>query len=219
MRKKDSTKEMRSKDRENAINYVRSWAAGETEKYKEPVRAGTPKGDPIGLSSKKYHAALMLTLYPNSLKLKDIAEAEDISHGMIRLWRTEKNFMEAVGNARKGLSDLIIANLKSTPTAKAFFKYLRHLNQNVNAPVLNFLTEQMKKGMGHILALEAMEAFLVDDEKSKKDWGKIPIIKEAISMELDRISSPNAMETYGGEQQLRYAVETLKQFIFQRLGI
>ena len=44
--------------------------------YREPKRKGTPKGDPIGLSKKKYLAALMMLL---DLPLKSIAGFAGIS--------------------------------------------------------------------------------------------------------------------------------------------
>ena len=61
--------------------------------YVEPTRTGTPRGEPIGLSGEKYAATLMaLTSYEG----KKTAKALRISHGLLRKWRTERVFKEAV---------------------------------------------------------------------------------------------------------------------------
>jgi hypothetical protein len=62
--------------------------------YEEPQRKGTPKGDPIGFSKKKYLASLlMLTNY----KRKDIAKQYlGISYGLLRKWGTEYQFKETI---------------------------------------------------------------------------------------------------------------------------
>lgn len=63
--------------------------------YKEPQRKGTPKGDPIGFSKKKYFVSLiMLTNH----KQKDIAKMAQVSFGLLRKWRTEKQFKEMILN-------------------------------------------------------------------------------------------------------------------------
>lgn len=57
--------------------------------YVEPERAGTPKGEPIGMSRKKYHAALLgLT----SVDLRKQAKQIGVSYGVLRKWRTEEAF-------------------------------------------------------------------------------------------------------------------------------
>ena len=58
--------------------------------YFEPQRKGTPKGEQIGLSDKKYCAVLNL-LYNH--KLKDIASWSNISYGVLRKWKTEAPFL------------------------------------------------------------------------------------------------------------------------------
>lgn len=53
----------------------------------EPERSKTPKGDPIGFSYKKYLASLyMMTDMPHV----DIARELKIKHGVLRVWRTER---------------------------------------------------------------------------------------------------------------------------------
>ncbi len=74
-----------------AVAFVLHWASEKIKTYREPTRAGTRKGDPIGLSKKKYHAALLMPLYP-TLKLKGISDFAHTSDGVLRVWRTDKAY-------------------------------------------------------------------------------------------------------------------------------
>ena len=111
MQKKDTIQELRSKEREQAINFAKSWINSEMNKYSEPVRAGTPKGDPIGLSRVKYNAALLHVVYP-TFKIKEIAEIVGASDNVLRVWRTEKIFKEAIDRACKDLGELIARSIE-----------------------------------------------------------------------------------------------------------
>lgn len=62
--------------------------------YREPERAGTPKGHPIGLSLRKRKAAFLMILHP-SLSLKEIAKVAGVAEGVLRLWRMEQDFEKA----------------------------------------------------------------------------------------------------------------------------
>jgi hypothetical protein len=62
--------------------------------YVEPERAGTPKGQPVGLSRKKFHAALLgLT----NLDLRKQAKHCRTPYGVLRKWRTEDAFYDCIG--------------------------------------------------------------------------------------------------------------------------
>ena len=61
--------------------------------YVEPQRAGTAKGEPVGLSKTKYYAALLAGL--TSLDLKRIAREVRVSYLLVRKWRTEEPFSNA----------------------------------------------------------------------------------------------------------------------------
>lgn len=65
----------------------------ETSQYIEPMREGTAKGDPIGLSAIKYKSTL---LFLTNLKGKEIAEAVGVSYGLLRVWRTEDLYLSAI---------------------------------------------------------------------------------------------------------------------------
>jgi hypothetical protein len=63
------------------------------QRYIEPQRRGTPRGDSIGFSSAKYRAAL-LTM--TRLSLRDAARAAGVSYGVLAKWKTEDDFMKVV---------------------------------------------------------------------------------------------------------------------------
>lgn len=61
--------------------------------YKEPERKGTPKGQPIGFSLKKHDAALLSL---KKIPLKQQSEMLNMSHGLLRKWRTEGPFRKKI---------------------------------------------------------------------------------------------------------------------------
>lgn len=67
--------------------------ASKLQEYVEPERAGTPKGESIGLSRKKYHGALLSL---TSLSLRKQAKQIGVSYGVLRKWRTEDAFNRCI---------------------------------------------------------------------------------------------------------------------------
>jgi hypothetical protein len=61
--------------------------------YLEPTRAGTPKGEAIGLSRKKFRAALLSL---TSVDLLTQAKLIGVSYGVLRKWRTEEALLKEV---------------------------------------------------------------------------------------------------------------------------
>jgi len=57
--------------------------------YIEPQRKGTPKGEPIGISIKKYLAMLYSI---SDLSQKEIADKLRINHSLMRNWSSEEEF-------------------------------------------------------------------------------------------------------------------------------
>jgi hypothetical protein len=70
----------------------------ETMAYIEPHRQGTARGDKIGFSKKKFQAALMCM---STLKLKTISEIIGVNYGVLRKWRTEREFKQVVESCLK----------------------------------------------------------------------------------------------------------------------
>ncbi len=81
--------------------------------YKEPSRQGTPKGDPVGFMRPKYAAALWC-LY--DVPLKVVAEKAGVSEGLIRKWRTERNFKDAIFAAAQGFVPILAEHIKKSKT-------------------------------------------------------------------------------------------------------
>lgn len=77
-----------------AVSFIGSWAQDILDNYQEPIREGTSKGDPIGFSRKKMHAACLMVLFPSCYSLKDIAKATDVPLGTIKIWRIQEDFKD-----------------------------------------------------------------------------------------------------------------------------
>src|SRR5262245_54957759 len=73
--------------------YLEGFIAGKLATYIEPQRAGTPKGKLVGFSRAKYHASLLSLA---DLKGKDHARLAEVSHGTLRPWRQEREFIATV---------------------------------------------------------------------------------------------------------------------------
>lgn len=80
-------------DKKKAKTLLFEFIEEKYKKYSEPTREGTPRGETIGFSRKKYFATLLM-MY--NLKLKDIAKEAEVSYGLIRKWTTEKAFKDMV---------------------------------------------------------------------------------------------------------------------------
>jgi hypothetical protein len=61
------------------------------KEYVPPLRQGTPKGEKIGYSLQKYSALFHLM---RNWPLKEVARAAGVSYGVLRKWKTEKEFMK-----------------------------------------------------------------------------------------------------------------------------
>jgi hypothetical protein len=78
-----------------------AWAAPRLAKHQDPERVGTPRGEPIGLSRKKYHAVQTQVLHSKLFSLADLAKESEVSPVQIRVWRTEAEFRKAVEEATR----------------------------------------------------------------------------------------------------------------------
>jgi hypothetical protein len=87
------------------ITLLEYFIKDQLEQYEEPTRMGTPRGELIGLSKVKYHACLLTSL--TNRKQEEIANELNISHSLLRKWRTERMFKAVSGdNIRRFGSDL-----------------------------------------------------------------------------------------------------------------
>jgi hypothetical protein len=68
------------------------------QEYVEPTRAGTPKGQPVGLSRKKFHAAILCL---TNVDLRKQAQIIRVSYGVLRKWRSEDALYDVVFQLEK----------------------------------------------------------------------------------------------------------------------
>jgi hypothetical protein len=81
----------RGRIKKNLLALFNKWAAPQLQNYAEPERVGVPRGEPVGFSAKKFHAALGQVLKP-AFTLAEIADIVGVSSGQVRVWRTEAPF-------------------------------------------------------------------------------------------------------------------------------
>jgi hypothetical protein len=77
--------------------------------YNEPTRAGTPKGEKIGFSRDKYFACILCGI--TNFNMQKIAELSHTTNGVIRKWRTEKDFKAACDQHCSDFADEIIKRI------------------------------------------------------------------------------------------------------------
>ena len=85
-----------------------SFMKEKAKNYTEPTRRGTPRGEAIGLSSKKYLATLYM-LTPSALEL--LGQALGISYGLLRKWRTELLFKNQIEENAREFAAIFIDHL------------------------------------------------------------------------------------------------------------
>lgn len=83
--------------------------------YSEPLRAGTPRGEKIGFSIQKYLASLFvgLTNIPLKKLAEDLNRKYGLSYGLLRKWRTEEDFKDAVQTQAEEFADFLIKRIRS----------------------------------------------------------------------------------------------------------
>jgi hypothetical protein len=75
-------------------NLLRNFIRDRMHAYQEPTREGTARGEAVGFSRGKYHAALLSAL--TGLSQKSIADDLGISYGVVRKWHVESDFKDAM---------------------------------------------------------------------------------------------------------------------------
>jgi hypothetical protein len=79
--------------KEILLKVFEAWVTPRLAAYQEPTREGTPRGSSIGFSKTKYYAANLMMLHELvKAPLAELAIKADVSHELIRKWRTEKKF-------------------------------------------------------------------------------------------------------------------------------
>jgi hypothetical protein len=117
----------------------------------EPERVGVPRGEPIGLSKKKFYAAQAQVLHFKSglFTLADLAELSGVSPVQMRVWRTEKEFKKAAEEATRNFIEYLSEEaLKSWHDEKKFHILLHCLAMQKHG--IEPLFNKWNKEAGHI---------------------------------------------------------------------
>lgn len=244
--KKDKTKEYFRAKRDEAIQDTKGWIEIELNNYQEPTRTGTAKGEQIGLSRKKFEAALWMVLFPQVFRLKDIAERIGVSDGVLRVWRTQDDFKKATEDASHRLGSGFARFIENASdhlgdgtkplfpelepykdnlavVIRKYFSRLPFLPAAVYMPVIKTLKKGMDSG-GYVyplLFLDLQEEFTWDDQSLKEFERKpavIEISKLMIGTCLDLLSDPEAWKNMKVED-LKETAEGMKRYIFDKLDV
>ncbi len=89
---------------------LRRFLEDSIEEHEPPVRAGTPKGSPIGMSSPKYLAVLLCGI--TGMKGTDLANLAGINYGSLRQWKLEESFQETAERAAGQFCVRVLFRLK-----------------------------------------------------------------------------------------------------------
>jgi len=95
---------------ESLVSFLNAFFYQKINTYTEPIRRGTPRGEPIGFSHQKYNAALFCL---KKWKLKDLANVVGVSHGLLRKWRTEDRYWDLTDKLQSEYTDLLIKHLEA----------------------------------------------------------------------------------------------------------
>ena len=106
---------------------LRSFIIDKASHYSEPQKKGTPRGEAIGLSQKKYWASLLLL---TTIPLKEVSNNLSVSYGLLRKWRTESDFKKQVEKNSAEFVSLFMENFlkKANEQEDAFEKYCKFGN-------------------------------------------------------------------------------------------
>jgi hypothetical protein len=244
----DDIKEQRKWYRERAIEFVKAWADRESADYDEPSRAGTPKGDPIGISQKKFRAAFFMVLWPNCLKLREISKLCGVSEGVLRVWRTEKLFKDLMFETFRAIGESIAERIRGIvendesseshhleikerdpiKTLLFFQNILPWLNTQVADPVLKLIKEGFKhkdylarhRYLGFADGL--LKLAEVHDEKSLREYHRRPevleLTKTMIAGDIDLLVEAKVTPEASFEETKDFG-ESTKKMIFYMLDI
>jgi hypothetical protein len=100
--------------------------------YQEPTRAGTARGEPVGFSRDKYHAALLSALTGLSQKL--IADKLGISYGVVRKWHVESEFKDEMASNLREFNIFFWARIRENANE---LQQILHQNSGEEAPEIS----------------------------------------------------------------------------------
>lgn len=141
--------------------------------YREPQRTGTPKGEKVGISRTKYHAAaLALT---TQFSRKEQAAVLGISYGLLRKWHTEDGFFEKKDELARDFAHAFLREFTRREQSQnqkfdRFFKKSIDYIQKNSLPVLQSSDlVQEAKFLSDLVWDHIWEKMLLDRKKTKDD--------------------------------------------------
>lgn len=217
------------------MTLLQQFIADKMGAYKEPTRKGTPRGEPIGLTKKKYCTVLLCLM---GVPLKEIAKSVKVSYGLLRKWRTEDAFKseldhiedEFVGlfyehiweRARKGLNlfrDHILLKsyddvLNTPPPELNFTEYndLQRYSPDLLAKILQLLSGIDQKIEQENILARFPESRGHDQDRDFRDAVVMIFRKQMIGV-LEILESVTHPGDKGGEKQVEHGTGTLKRQI------
>jgi len=159
------------------------------QEYIEPIREGTPRGEPVGFSSVKYAAVLYALM---NTKQKEVAERLEVSHGLLRKWHTEQAFKNAIDEHCLRFSDLFISNLRDR------VKRNQALSDAYLAQPLKKIASQNQPSLGYF---EVSDAGFYS-RKLRGYISMVLFIETELAIKEENIDME--MEIYGMSGALRY---------------
>jgi hypothetical protein len=84
------------------------WLSQYIREHGEPTRAGTPRGEPVGMSRRKRRAAMLTILHSKTFGLRLLSRLAGVSEGFLRVWRTEDEFKSVAKDTCKEFATHII---------------------------------------------------------------------------------------------------------------
>jgi transcriptional regulator with XRE-family HTH domain len=157
-------------------NILTSFIQEKLRKYDEPQREGSRRGEPIGASIKKYHAAMLVL---TDKTLEEIADEVGVSHGTVRNWNSDEEFK----NLTSELANSFIAYYMSQISWICFNQYAKGRQPVTFETLKNLLLQRLKlKSIRNSRGNAKLSEYRQDNVES--------LFNEAISI----LSTPNMNE-------------------------
>ncbi len=118
------------------------------QEYVEPVRKGKAKGETVGLSSRKFTAALVMAIY--DLGTAEVEEIVGVRRGLISKWHTESNFLRQMEELRSEFALELLSALTRN-VSKALYSDAQHYSADLKKIITAICDEAAGRGDGGTL--------------------------------------------------------------------
>lgn len=156
------------KARDTALSIGLGWVDSMLSHYQEPEKKRVLKGQIIGFSKQKQKATLLSILYPYCLDLREIAKKAKISEGVLRVWRTQTDFKDAIKEACESFSeeiwDFIVEKVENKKPSGLFRLEIEGLGSHPHHRLMELLPFFHQQ-----IALFITDFFIKNQEKWKRE--------------------------------------------------